>query len=86
MDPEETTEEVDNQEEEAVETSPAVAFAEMVTEMANQVESGDMTVEDFVAQVTEQLSLMQTNAPADMASPMGGLGLGGGEFNLPEAE
>lgn len=71
---------------EEVETSPAVAFAEMVTEMANQVESGNMTVEDFVAQVTEQLSLMQADAPADMASPMGGLGLGGGEFNLPEAE
>ncbi len=86
MDPEMETEVEETEDVEEVEASPAVAFAEMVTEMATQVESGDMTVEDFVAQVTEQLGLMQADAPADMASPMGGLGLGGGEFNLPEAE
>lgn len=87
MEPELENEEVmEDEVEEEVETSPAIAFAELVTEMAQQLDAGEMTVEDFVAQVTEQLNMMQADAPVDMASPMGGLGLGGGEFNLPDAE
>lgn len=83
MEPEETTDVEETVDE--VETSPAMAFAESVMAKATALDAGDLTVEEFVAQVTEELNAMQDNAP-DMASPMGGLGIGGGAFNLPEPE
>jgi len=76
---------VDEVEVDEVEVSPAMTFAQSVMAMAEQLDAGELTQEEFVAGVTEELNAMSAPTP-DMASPMGGLGMGGGEFNMPEPE
>lgn len=75
MDPEKDNVEVDVDVETTEEKSPVMMFAEDVAKKAEMVEAGEMSIEDFVAQTTEELQNVQ--APAEA---MGGLGQGNGDF------
>lgn len=80
MEPEE------NVEVEVEESSPeedVEQFALDVADKAKMVESGDMTVRDFVSECMEQLGTMEV---ADEAPAMGGLGSGGDFPNLEDLE
>lgn len=83
MEPEEKNEEMET--EETTPQEKVAEFATSVADKAKMVESGEMSVEDFVAECMSTLEMMNTETDGE-ESPMGGLGANSGKFPLPEAE
>lgn len=87
MDPEENVDVEVEVTEEVTPEEQVKNIALDVADKAKMVESGEMTVADFVADIMEQLGNVEVAGESMEASPMGGLGAGAGNFpNLEDLE